>query len=260
MLRRFLPLILVSAILWPASQSAASQQGSSKSGRQPSDSSQPLIEIQLPVNGHSSGSRQDDVEGTCYFAVVVDTNGIVRNVRAIQCFDPPLISRAVQAIKKHPFAPAHRNGATVMVLITVSVKFESHDGFPLAPGITYAMVTPPETKSCAPDLDGAYPLTRQIYPPGFSRFAEGTFSKVDLSRFEDSTCKVLLTIDAKGRPSDARVMSCGHAELEQPAINALMHSRYEPGLLHGRKRVPVRVLVKLFFQHSTDEQKLPALH
>jgi hypothetical protein len=60
----------------------------------------------------------------------------------------------------------------------------------------------------------------------------------------NSPCDIVLTIDAKGNPSNAVVTQCEKPMLEKPAIDSLLKSKYKPGSING-KAVAIRASIHL---------------
>ena len=74
--------------------------------------------------------------------------------------------------------------------------------------------------------------------------------------FPDGTaCKVVLVIDAKGKPLNASISQCDKRTLEHPAIDSLMKSKFKPATLNG-KEVPVRVLVYMMYEGFGPHPKI----
>lgn len=70
-------------------------------------------------------------------------------------------------------------------------------------------------------------------------------------------CQVLLTIDSKGKPSNAQVLKCDKSSLDQVAIDSLMESKYKPAKLNGKK-VSVRAAVVLVYEGFGPHEALDA--
>jgi TonB family protein len=71
----------------------------------------------------SDEARKKKVSGVCLISLVVDTDGMPRNVRVIRPLGYGLDEKAVEAARKYRFKPAMRKGTPVPVLITVEVNF-----------------------------------------------------------------------------------------------------------------------------------------
>jgi hypothetical protein len=77
-----------------------------------------------------------------------------------------------------------------------------------------------------------------------SRFSDEGYGSAAFWSPEKSACDVVLTISAKGKPSDPEVSHCETSSLEKPAVQSLLKSHYKPGSVNG-KAVPVRASIHL---------------
>jgi TonB family protein len=71
----------------------------------------------------SDEARRKGISGVCLVSLVVDTDGMPRNVRVIRTLGYGLDQKAVDAARRYRFKPAMRKGTPVPVLITVEVNF-----------------------------------------------------------------------------------------------------------------------------------------
>jgi hypothetical protein len=89
-------------------------------------------------------------------------------------------------------------------------------------------------------------LNGNMTPPEMSRFSDEGFGDAAFPFPDGTFCDVVLTISAKGKPSDPSVTRCEKAILEKPAVASLLKSQYKPGRVNG-KRVAVRTSIHLEF-------------
>lgn len=74
---------------------------------------------------YSAGARRRRITGTCVVGLVVDTDGMPRELHVIRALEPSLDERALDAVGQYRFRPALRDGRTpVPVEITVAVNFD----------------------------------------------------------------------------------------------------------------------------------------
>lgn len=100
-----------------------------------------------------------------------------------------------------------------------------------------------------PDSDGVYPFTRRVTGPRVIKFFDEGYGRAAFAHEGNEACDVMLTIDTKGRASDPQVTHCERPELEEPAVQSLLKSRYQPGYVHG-KEVPMRASMRLEYSDS----------
>jgi hypothetical protein len=104
--------------------------------------------------------------------------------------------------------------------------------------------SPPGVASPIPDTGGVYPFTQGVAPPKMTHFSDQGFLEAAFNVPGNSPCDVLLTIDAKGRPTNAESTHCDKPSFDKLASQSLLKSHFEPGTVNG-KPVPVRVIVHL---------------
>ena len=73
-------------------------------------------------------ARQAGVQGTVVLGLIVDTDGIPRNIRVLRSLGYGLDERAVDTVRKWRFNPAKKDGKPVAVEIDVQVNFRLLDG------------------------------------------------------------------------------------------------------------------------------------
>jgi TonB family protein len=220
----------------------------------------PPIPISTPPAEFPAEARIKNLEGVCVISIVVDVQGKPQNPQVVRCSDTIFADNSIIAVMGYKFKPAHTDeGKNLPVKLTIEVNFRLKSEGPFTAGtrpqaqIRYAFLSPPGITSSDPGPDGVYPLSELVSMPKMIRFVSKDFEEVAF-RFPNGVgCRVVLTIDAKGKPSDAQVTSCDNAFLEKPAVNSVLSSKYEPARLNG-KAVPVRSTIHIIydgFPHKT---------
>jgi TonB family protein len=81
----------------------------------------------VPLNSvealFSDEARSKRISGVCFISLVVDAQGMPRNLRVIRPLGYGLDQKALEAVRKYRFKPAMRSGTPVPVMITVEVNF-----------------------------------------------------------------------------------------------------------------------------------------
>ena len=73
---------------------------------------------------YTEDARQRGIAGDVVLEIVVRRDGSVGDVKILQGLGGGLNDRAVQAVRQWRFAPAHRQGAAVDVIVEVAVEFK----------------------------------------------------------------------------------------------------------------------------------------
>jgi len=207
------------------------------------------VKAPFPTNSVSAEfpdeARHKNRSGLCIVSMIVDAKGLPRNVKVQRCTDSLFAESSLEAAKQYRFEPAkNAEGKPVSVVISVEVNYEIGNVGGLEMPIRYALTSPPGTTTTAPDPGGAYPLTKSIVPPRMDKFSDIGYERAAFSANGIGACDLLLTIDAKGKAGDARVLHCDKAFLEASAAASLLASHYKPGTLNGSP-ITVRVSVHL---------------
>jgi hypothetical protein len=230
--------------------------GNTQQSTQPEDaaSSAPLVDVKtmIPpkVINHIDMDFPDDarrrhINGVCSMTLIVDAHGMPQDPKVIYCSDPSFKQNSLDAVMKWRFEPATRlDGTPMSVTISVKPYYQMTGGRDPKMPVRYAFRTPPDVASASPGADGVYPLTKDVTPPTMSKFSDGGYGVAAYMAAEKSSCDVVLTISAKGKPSDPEVAHCLTPRLEKSAIQSLLDSHYKPGSLNG-KAIPVRASIHL---------------
>jgi TonB family protein len=200
------------------------------------------VEAEIPPD-----ARAKEINGRCAISVIVDVTGKPRNLKVVRCSDPAFEKGSLDAATKYRFQPAtRRDGTPIAVQIFIEVGYvTSAGGYPRTK-VLYGLFSPPGTTSDVPGADGVYPLTKSVTPPAITGLLDRGFGNAAFIFPGNAACVVVLTISAKGKPSDPSITQCDRPVLEKPAIATLLQSRYTPGALNGAA-VPVRMSVRLVF-------------
>jgi TonB family protein len=235
----------------PSNAAKPSAQGNDSAARHPIPLSEPEAEFpaQARLKLHS---------GSCVISMTVNTGGIPQSLHVVSCSDTIFAASSLAAAEKYRFKPAaDANGSPVAASLSVEIDFQitptaestSEQG---TDALRIGFATPPGVTSFAPDAQGVYPLSKQMTAPTVAHFADsGLSGKLFASRGK-LTCDLVLTIDGKGRASDAGSAHCDQPDLEAPVIASLLKSRFSPGRLEG-KAVPVRVSVHLVYDGAAPK-------
>ena len=81
------------------------------------------VEAEYPKSASNQNGKFD---GVCLLGLVVDPNGLPRDVHIIRSLRPDFDANAIKAVEKYRFTPANRHGKPVAVAITVEVNFKTY--------------------------------------------------------------------------------------------------------------------------------------
>lgn len=198
--------------------------------------------------------RSNKRNGTCIARMVVDVNGNPQNLHILRCSDPIFEPNSLKALALYRFRPAiDGKGNPVAVQIFIEIKFRFTDYHDKTSGrvptaqIAYAFDTPPGTTSFDPDANGVYPLGKQMELPEFKKMNDTGYSEAAEMWDDGVSCNIVLTIGAKGKPSDPQLLFCDKKNLEKPAVDTLMNSQFKPAKLNG-KPVAVRTSIRMVYK------------
>lgn len=235
------------------SQSATQNNQAQQNQSQDQKAAYPPVPLNAIEAEFPSKARQKLLAGVCVVSITVDTRGNPQNLSIIRCSDPVFAQNSLDAASKYRFEPARnskRNPVPVKITVEINFKLDTVGGLPDGqepkPLLKYGFSTPPGVTSFDPDAHGVYPLSKLIKSPTFTKFVDEEFSNTAMNRPTNVACDVVITLDAKGRPSDAQVNHCDDKALEKPAKDSLLHSRFNPGTLNGEP-VSIRLLVHLYY-------------
>lgn len=186
----------------------------------------------MPEAEFSPEARAKKINGLCLVSLVVDVTGMPGNMKALRCTDPVFEKISLAAVAQYRFKPATQSdGTPVVVQIHIKINFRRSDFNDPVTLARYRISTPPGTTSNSPGVDGVYPLTKSVSPPAITNFSDDGYGNAAFPLPDKSACDVVLTVSAKGKPSDPTIIQCDEPSLEKPAVASLLKSRYKPGAL-----------------------------
>jgi len=81
------------------------------------------VEAEYPK---SASNQHGKFDGVCLVGLVVDPNGMPRDVHIIRSLRPDFDANAIKAVEKYRFTPANRHGKPVAVALRVEVNFKTY--------------------------------------------------------------------------------------------------------------------------------------
>jgi TonB family protein len=78
-------------------------------------------------------ARAAKIEGSVLVSLVVDENGVPRNVKVVRSLDPGLDQKAIEAVQQWKFRPGQKDGNPVAVQAQIQVTFKLLDKPPVQP-------------------------------------------------------------------------------------------------------------------------------
>jgi TonB family protein len=224
----------------------------------------PVVTTHMPavIAPYEAWRRHEN--GECIVTLTIDTQGMPQDVKIERCSDSIFADNSLATVKEYRFKPAEMlDGTVIAVRVTMDVTFTSYDGHTTSEPsgrISYAFLAPPGGTSLdpGPGPDGVYLLSYFLETPQMAKFNDKGFRLAANALHGHLACNVTLTLDRKGKPSKAEISKCDKPELEQPAVESLLRSKFKPAKLNGNA-VPVRMTVQLLFDYfgprSDDSQK-----
>jgi TonB family protein len=76
-----------------------------------------------PEPEYSKIARKKKYQGTCVLAGIVGTDGLLHDIEVTRSLGMGLDEKAIEAVKKWKFDPAHKEGKAVAAKISVQVNF-----------------------------------------------------------------------------------------------------------------------------------------
>lgn len=208
----------------------------------------PPIALNAPIAEFPKKAVRDE-SGSCGFTLAVDTKGNPQNIRRVRCTDDVFAKNAEYAVQEYRFRPATTlDGKPIAAIIHIVVHFSRGLGSP-EPRVRlgWSFASPPGMTDTSPDANGVYPLSKSMAAPKPTGLKVKGFEASAMWLPEKSKCDTVLTLDAKGKVTDAQIVSCDDKAMEGPALKTLEGAKFSPGALNN-KPVPVRMLFRLVFQ------------
>jgi len=164
--------------------------------------------------------RANNFTGTVTLRLVVDETGKTHDVTVVKKLRKDLDKAAREAAKTWHFEPAMKDGKPVRVMINVETTFECGKQ-----ASEVSVTTPP----------------RAIYTPDPQPPASKEARRAKINQL----AVLWAALSEDGTVTDAKVQrSCGNAEWDQAAVDALKAWRFEPAKKNG-KAVPTQVNVEV---------------
>jgi hypothetical protein len=199
--------------------------------------------------------------GKCRVSVVVDPGGNPQNAQLLHCTDRGFGPASVAGVMRYKFKPATiPDGRPIPVRISVDVVYSGYylpreDEPPTKAAARFILL--PDGVSPRVLAHGVYTLSKSFgtpnSPPEMTKFANKGFGLAAFDFDAGVGCVAELTINAKGKASDALIRSCDKPELEDSALKSLLNSKFKPAMMNG-KAVPIRGRVRLEFQGYGKDQ------
>lgn len=216
----------------------------------------------VPTAMMPDDARRSGIQGMCLVAVIVDVAGNPGSMGTVGCTNPIFAPNSLEAARKYRFKPAQLlDGKPIAVMIGLEIGFSMGAGPPmnrLQIQIRYGFFSPPAMTSLNSDPSGVYPLSKQFEPPQLVDFIDKGFGHAALAP-QGIGCHAVLTIAENGKSSDVQVGDCDRADLEKPALDSLLQSKYKPATLHG-KPVSVRASIHLIYDGFGPSKKLTQIN
>jgi hypothetical protein len=174
-----------------------------------------------------------------------------QEIKLVRCSDPSFAKNSLDSVAKYRFKPAFtQDGKPVSTRIHAELEYRRDDLAALVAPVRYRMSTPPGVISSDPGADGVYPLTKSVTPPDLIRFSDSGYGVAAFNSPEgNGSCDIMITISAAGKATDPKVTHCERPELEKPAVQSLLESKFKSGSVNG-KPVPIRTTVHLEYYEA----------
>jgi TonB family protein len=183
-----------------------------------------IISKQEPV--YSEQARNARLEGSVSLSLVVDTDGVPKNVTILKGLGLGLDQKAVEAVGAWRFAPAQKDGKPVPLVLNILVNFR---------------LTGPK---------GRWHLAKAAFnsPEGTSlpSLAKLEFPPDDPTQ-EPASVAVTFDVDEHGNPINLHVEKSSDPSSEHDVIAAVREWRFKPAIRNG---TPVVVPLTLEFYRS----------
>lgn len=213
----------------------------------------------MPIDFSTSAdpSCQGQLSGQAQFAVIVDPDGVPRNIFASRPIGNSLDTLAAEIAAKDHFRPGQKDGASVAVSITIDIQLEACT---LSEIDAHGNATPklklrkqpvqqlgqpsnlePEN---LPVADALFPSKKGgiITAPIPISTPEAKYTIEAKKKRIQGICLVSLIVDAYGVPQNPRVVKSIGYGLDEAALEAVKAYRFRPATKDGH---PVAVLMSI---------------
>lgn len=161
-------------------------------------------------------ARKAKLSGTVEVGLMVDEQGVPRDVVVQKGLGMGLDEEAIKAVRQYRFFPAMKDGVPVKVALTIKVDFQIFSqSTPSADAITPPRLLHSENPKFTPEARKAK-LTGDVI--------------------------VSLTVDEQGIPQDVAVEKGLGMGLDEAAVEAIRQYRFSPAVKDG---VPIKVTMKI---------------
>jgi TonB family protein len=169
---------------------------------------------------YAEEARRAKYEGTVVLFVVVDPNGVAREIKVLRPLGLGLDEKAIEAVNQWKFVPGTKDGQPVAVQATIEVNFRMLDKNGGRAGWHTGKI------SFSPPAGAARPHVVSTKFPGSASDAAG------------ASVTVSFEIDQHGKPTNLRVDKSSDANWDGKVLGAVKDWRFDPGLKDG---MPVMV-------------------
>ena len=173
-------------------------------------------------------AKQARIQGAVTLDALIGTDGTVQRLQVVSADSPLLVQSAVEAVKQWVYQPTLLNGQPIQVQTTITVNFSLEGaGANTASNGVYR-----------PGGDVSTPKVTYQEQPAYTEQARA-------AKWQGS---VLLStvIDPTGAPTQIKVVRPLGMGLDENAVAALAHWRFEPGMKDG-VAVPVQAQIEMTF-------------
>jgi TonB family protein len=220
-----------------------------------------------------------ELDGVVKLSVLVDENGVPRDVQALQSDDARLSDFAVAFIAEQRFNPGRYNNSPAAVAIALTAALHTcalpmkkkftQEGARLTlrshPFIDVAVLAPPsalpippppravpaQANAAVPSPDSSpepYKAGSRISPPEVLSSVDAEFSDEARRAAYQGVCLISLVVDAEGNPQNIRVVRALGMGLDEKAIEAIRQYKFKPAMKDGTIPVPVAMTIEVAFR------------
>lgn len=204
----------------------------------------PPIPLLTPEAHYSPEARKRVINGKCLVSLVVGLDGKAHNVDIVRCSDQTFAQGSIDAVSQYTFTPATTaTGTPVPVTLNVRVDYKIGGGkkFLDPVRVNVRLENSDTTRAIAKVASAAANAESK---PAISKFVDKGFGDEAFQIPGNAPCEIAITVNAKGKTSDATASHCKPESLITSAIHSLLASKFTPATAKG-KAIPVRAMVEL---------------